>query len=1144
MLERTAACLDPCGLRALPPPNQKPLRAARQLHTAFWQHGAVDIELTTAWHALMHGTLDHHAVPEPISADPAHRAITSAVARTPDPSKPPPLSASAFLLDFLYPTGALTLMRSRLSSVVPARPDRLRLRPRPSHVSHRLYNSSSPHQPDEPGSAPNSAALGNENPPDAVRETEDVADETLEAKQKEALLKLDNSGHAAALDQILKRSNLEDADLLWRHYKSLTETSQDTYFNSVLAFLAGTGRVVDSWKISELFHKLDETSWDNDVFVAGVSAEVNLQNDSEALSIFERALRSGVLKTTTLVDALDLLMASALRSSTTSVLENIWNLYPEMAARWDFNEIIGDLKHLAAVPGLAEKVLLFPDYIETRLNDASSPSPATESEREALLILQRILVRRALVTCTDPQVVPLLLTTKDSLAFEDYMRAPKTADRKQVSIDVYAIYRDLPGITPTHASLHRVFRAYTRLSISVAKKMAGVELLWDDWHRFHDAPSRRAYQTHLGFYAARGSKDRVYPLWIEYVERFRDDHSANIFDGQEGSDIFSHLLQVHAVNAEPEEAQRIFDDMINKFKVEPSTYSWNILLNAYVKADDYDGAIGTFDSLCLATVPDLYSFGTLMQMAGSRGDISFTVDLYRRARHVNVTPNEAMLSSLVDGYCQNDLFKEAEDVCARASAKGIVSTRMWNKLLYYNALRRDLASINKVLNTMAGRNIPYNQFTYQQLLLGLGLCRQSQHALSLLTVALKEKVFDVTPSHFQIVMGSLLRTGEPALIRRLCLLMNENNVPITEDIVFRLSQALAQYRNMPPRQQAQWNETEWLSRAMRHFFRIYGPRAGSMKGSNAAASSAPARSGQLLRSSREVYQFSTMMNIFAQMNDGVRVNELVDVYRNVFQGTSNDEGVLPISMLNAVMLSGLQDQEFDRVKSTWRLLFSTAQREARSADYKPDLPYNNRISPKYRYVLCGGLRVMQEMYLKEGNVSDLRLLIKNLLDAGFQVDSKNWNYYVQALVQMQQFKQAFTVCEKVLMPNWTGWFMARRNEAMRTKLPLETRRKGSSALYLRPTATTLYRLAQAYVELSKQAPWSSEAATLLHEVERDHIQATRAIKSMTRVYSILEDEIFGNSEFSDSIAAIEEAEDTQEGETGRSMGAENEGRRE
>ena len=1104
MLEKTAACLEPCGRRVLSPPKAA-LRSTRQLHTAFWQHGAAEIELTKAWQTLMHGTLD----PRSTSAEQAEKSS---------------LNASAFLLDFLYPPGAAALMRHPSPGSLD-RSDRSRMRARPSHVSPRLYTSSPPNQQHESRSSPvareqESVATEDHQVPDGLPDRSSSL--SAESSDVEPPSTPDERSQIAAIDRLLKTKTLPEVDLLWRHYKALSENSQKAYAHRGLSLLSKSSRVPDSWKISELFHHLEPSAWDNDIFAAGVSAEINLQNLSEALSIFEHGLRSSTLDNPALIDALDLLLASALRSPTTGFLEKIWQLYPDMVNRWDFDGIAADLKHCASVPGIAEKVMMFPEYIAQRLSNPDS----SETDRDALQALQRILVRRALVSCERSQVIPLLLLTKDPLAFEEFLRSAQKTGRRKVSPDVYAIYRRLPGSSPSHAVLHAVFQAYTQMTTSYAKMLAGVEMLWKDWLRFHGVPSRRAYQKYLGFYAGRGNKERVYALWTEYVERFRDDPVINIFDNDQGSDTFAHLLHLHAVNAEPEEAQRIFDDMINKFKIQPSLYDWNILLNAYAKANDYSGAVATFDRLCQADKPDKFSYGTLMQMSGSRGDLAFTVDLYRRARSSSVFANDAMLSSLIDAYCQNDLFKEAEDVCTRASIKGIVTTLMWNKLLYYNALRRDLASINRILSTMADKDIPYNQFTYQQLLLGLALCRQSLHALDLLGVALKENVFEVTPTHFQIVMSALLRTGEPALVRRLCLLMNEHKIPITEDVMFRLSQSLAQWENLPPQQRIQRSRTQWYGDALRTFFRIYGHRSGTQINRQDLSTAKPVRWRELLRSGREVHQFGTMMYIFAQLNDNLQVTELLELYRYVFQGP-NDEGILPLSLLNAVMLSGLHDRRYDRVKSTWRFVFEIARTEARPADYKEDSPHANKISPQYRYALSSCLRVMQEVLFTENNPASLQDLVKEVRAAGFEIDSKNWNYHVQALVQMKQYKAAFAICEKLLMPNWTGWHTVRAKEAMRTALPLDTRRKGLSPRYLRPTATTLYRLAQAYLELDRLGPWSSEAVSTLREIESESIQVVRAIKSMIRVYSNLEYEIF---EAIDSIDTTDVDESQLNGE--------------
>ncbi|KAI1809120.1 hypothetical protein GGS20DRAFT_573449 [Poronia punctata] len=1064
MLERTAARLEPCSLRVLPA-HSKPLRSPRQLYTSFWQHGAADVELSRAWQALMHGTID--------------RIFLLRGTRSSS------LNASALLLDFLYPVKALTLMR------------RLPFRPRPSHVTPRLYNSSITGQELEPRSP-------------TSRDPSQQFTEVEESSEQPTPSVVPPDERPVAIERNLRTAKPEDADELWRQYKSLDEQSQATYLRPILVFLSKTNSVSDAWKISELLRRLDKSTWESSFFVTGVAAEVNLQNDTQALSLFEEGLRSATVDSASLVSALDILLAYAMRLRSSEFLGRLWALYPEMALRWDFDMVTADFKELALVSDLAEKAIQFPQYVARRLKESS-----TQTDRVALNVLQKILVRRALLSCDDSLVASLLLITKDSHAFEDYIRFARQEGKKSILIATYIMYRELPGSKPSKPVLFAAFEAVVGETAPVSRILAGVELIWEDWYRFQGAPSRRAYQRYLAFHAARGDKDRVYSIWIEYVERFSGYENLDLL---RADDTFAHLLHVHAVNGEAEEAQRIFDDIVNKFRLDPDTYHWNILLNAYVRAGDYDGALDVFSSLCGATTPDVYSYATLMRMVGSRGDLGFAIDLYRRAQASGIQPNQAIVSSLIDAYCQNGNYKEAEEVCIRAAQKGINSSDLWNRLLYYHAVRRDLASMNRIMNVMADKRVPYDHLTYQQLLLGLALCRQSQHALNLLTIALKEGLFKVTPAHFNIVMGALLRNGEPALVTRLCWLMKEHSIHISEDVLFRFSQALTRWGDLPPQVKGESAKKKWLGEAMRIFLSIYGLE-GSQKASRGAPQSRPngrdIGPAELLRSGPEVYQFSYMMHLFARLNDADSIDELIGTYRHIFQGNgSGDSGWLPIGMLNAVMLHGLQSGHYDRVKSTWDLLFAGAKRAGRSADHdennKRPSP-GQRISPKYHYALSQGLRVMQEVLFKEGDPSHIVELVEQVLEAGFQVDSKNWNYYVQILVQLKQYKPAFAVCEDILMPNWTGWKTVRVKEPVESYIPPNIRRKGSSPRHLRPTATTLYWLARGYLELEKSSPWSGAAAKTLGDVQENCRRAVRAVKSMRRVYSHLENEILNST---------------------------------
>ncbi|KAI0017518.1 hypothetical protein F4780DRAFT_589540 [Xylariomycetidae sp. FL0641] len=1124
MLEKTAASLEPCGFQRVLPCAAKSFRTTRQLHTAFWQHGAADLELSSTWQALMHGTFEFPGD----SASSPTRSYTHV------------LSASTFLFDFLYPSGALALLR-RISL---SQADSLQYRSPFASPSPRFYalslpssrrqhsssksgsnppvesepdegqssipedHDASPHSPDAEEGGPAAVADVNGQPSHQDPDMQDMQEYDFETDDPYG------GNHLEAINDLLAKDNPAEADRVWYHYRALDEESQSMYLAQILLFLSRAGRLSDCWKISDLFQRLGPTNWDGHTFLAGLKAEVQLQNNAQAIQAFVSQLKNDKMELPFLVDALDLLLAAALRYPTIDFLRDIWRHYPDMAARWDFDGIASQLQQVALVPGLTEKTLRFQDLQAELSQDASGPGFSPDG----LNTLRKILVRRALASCADSAVVPLLNSTKDPMAFEDVLRFAVNKGRRRIATETYQVYRQLPGRPPSHAALHEAFRAYRTMDAPTWEKLAGIEQIWGDWYRFHTAPTRRAFQRHLGFHAKRGDKERVYKLWTEFVERFRDDPEHPVLEGR---DTFAHLIQVHAVVGEADEAQRIFDDMRDKFGLKPSALYWNILLNAYVKAGDYDGAISTFDQLSTVHAPDQYSYATLMQMAGNRGDLGFTVELYRRARKQRVLANGPMLSSLIDAYCQNDYFREAEDVCVRAAQKGVVDTQMWNRLLHYNALRRDLAKINDLLSVMSEMGIPYDHFTYEQLLLGLALCKQSQHALRLLSVALKDHIFRVTPGHFQIVMGALLRTGEPGPVRRLHRLMEEYGLQSSFGTLFRLSQALAEYNSLPPHERARMKAKQWLGQALRSFYKLYG--ADTAMSLNVDPTQRPKKAPlrQLLPVGPEHNHFGTMVYIFTQLKDFIRSKELIQLYRYIYHEDRDPDILLPVSMLNSVMLADFQDQQYDRVRETWRSLFETAQREGRAPGLNDEFIREPAISPQYRYVLAGGLRIMQEVLFRQEDAEGIRRLIHEVQDAGFRVDSRNWNYHVQAIVQLKRYKEAFDVCEKILMPNWTGWAVARARENVKNQLPLDLRRKGSSPRYLRPTSTTLYYLARGYMELDRMSPWSAEAAQMIRDIDEQSFKTVRAIKSMIRVHSDLEYEIFGADDSPDFLDSEE-----------------------
>ncbi len=119
-------------------------------------------------------------------------------------------------------------------------------------------------------------------------------------------------------------------------------------------------------------------------------------------------------------------------------------LYPEMTARWDFDGIVADLHHCASVSGIAEKAMMFPEYIIERLSDHPSNETIVKHSKSC----RKYWSGEHLFSCEYSQVIPLLLLTKDPLAFEEYLKSAEKRGKRKVSPDVHAVYRELPGSSP------------------------------------------------------------------------------------------------------------------------------------------------------------------------------------------------------------------------------------------------------------------------------------------------------------------------------------------------------------------------------------------------------------------------------------------------------------------------------------------------------------------------------------------------------------------------------------------------------------------------------------------------------------------------------------------------------------------------
>ncbi|KAL2158944.1 hypothetical protein VTH06DRAFT_2974 [Thermothelomyces fergusii] len=1137
MLERTATTIEPCSssLQRVVPSARSCLPSRRKLHTSFWHHhGAFELELLDAYQALVRQTPRESRVwkTTPVTSDKRVEAMTT----------------SGLLLDFLYPSGTAALLRRPY----PIRPVRLESGPQSrSHMPmSRLFTSSvsrrSGQLPNPQASADDADALVQ--PDEEVDEerqgheaesaTQDVANATGEVG--EAGGAQDSVAAARMLRKLLRSERVGAYDQIFQQYTRLDPSSRDEFTTDVLLAISASTRPIEAWRVNDLFAKYAVDQWTEELVRAAVKAQLTLHKVREAMDIFRTAMeRRGF------GGALDYIAAYGFELSSWDMILEAWEIYYEASPESRESQVDAVSGRTGEVDSSGDSNTV-PDGSEARRSppapeDADQPvadihntdpgaeqtmgSPPTGGsgypilgattnfeakvkelykylERDPESLPQRTalvdsflkhMVRHSPHSFRPSDVVFMLDKTGDPQSYERFIIFNAEQDQKRLASDLYKKYRALPGL--------RVPESVLRVMIDVyfPHNVVGMEYLLEDWYRSCGRLDERAYHKFMSFYGGRGDVKSIMRLAGEFSKHY----GGNV---ENDPKFIRTLMQAHAVRGDPEAARQVMTDASERTGEPPTMKQWNILLNAHTKAGDYGGAIELFSYICSELEPDDYTFGTMMGMAGFRGDLQFTLELYQLARDRNVQPTSAMVRALVEAYCQNDRFAEAEKLCLSVTKRRNVPgnyTMLWNALLQHHAKRRDLTTVNRLLELMSAQGIAYNHETYNQLLLALLYARQSHHAMHLLRVAHREGVFEPTADHYILLMAAFINSGEPHMALKTNQLMASMNFPHSAMRMTKVIDALGRWQQLPYSKRLGLSGDHFLRKVLRNFYK--------------AMEQEDQGSPDDIRSVTNLY--SKVLFILTQMREHTTVQQLIRLHNSRYPSRSSED-TIPLKLLHQIMLADFFEKKYDRVRETWDLILrrATERYQPASSFLDPDneerpvskgLFTIKRVIYAQRFRLCDPLKTMQRLYLEERDADGLLDLVATVRKHGFDLDSKNWNYHVQALARLKKWREAFTVCENVLMPQWTGWYAVRAEAKVKNQVPLELRRIGRNPQRPRPIAHTLLVLAKEYMDLEQMMLWSHEASREFEYITKHCPKTVSAVTTLHRTGSRLEAQIFG-----------------------------------
>lgn len=1051
------------------------MASQRPLHTAFWNHGAADLELSRMWNVLVGSSVDSLDI------------------LSPPPSKPESLTASAFLLDFLYPSGAAALIKKLSPRIQHERP-RVPMRnaiPSLHRTAATSLSALSSHD-DARLSSPFMPVRSDTRPIEqhyADRRDNRSDEHTYSAPPDHSVREPEQD-----LLDLLASDGVTSFEAAWSLFGRLREEAKERTRPRIIEYLARSTAITEAWRISELFSQLREDQREDAQVTAAIKAELALQNIPHAISIFNSSLVRNKSAA-----GLDSLVAATLSASSWDILRDLWGRYKAAPASDNLDK--ESFREVSSVPQLMSKV--------HRLLNTPGETQQWEGSRsgDVLYSLVPVILQNCLASLEPSGVLSLLSRLQDPLLYEAFIPYCVENGDKDLAAQAYEQYRQIPNVTIKVSVLRSV------IDITGRGNASRMEQILKDWYSRYDHLNRSGYAKFLGFYASRGDIASVQRMWKEFLTA----HPTAI---REDVSYFTHLINVYGRRHDIDGARQAFESIEGRYQMKPNVACWNSLLRACVNAGEYEQAFAVFSELVDAVQPNHGSFATIMTASGSRGDLPFTLDLYRMAKASNTRMTTSMLASVVEAYCQNDRSREAEHICYLATRDKTVegaSTELWNILLEHHAGRRDLISVNRILTRMTKLEVTYNDKTYDNLLLGLVYCRQAHHVLRLLRAAVRENIFQPTANHYLLLMFAFLQTGEAHLALRTDAMMTEMGLPRTSQRLLMVMQALRRWEHLAERQKQEFSQPNSIIDVVEEFSR-------SLQQENSGLSSTPTSRADKL---------GLMSVMLTEMKDFISTREILNLHKR--NAPSQEVDSTSLTLLSAIMLADFHDGQFARVKDSWDIVFARALNMGRPAGFHEG-EQEPSIVAHHQYDLVGPLKTMQMMYEAQNDGQGLIDLVSQVTSEGFELDSKSWNQYVQTLAGLKEYEAAFSACEQVLMPQWQGWYRDRVKQNIKNQIPLHIRRLGTSRKHLRPTSHTLLALARAYIDLQQSSPWSRDAERRFRQISNDCPRVKKAIRTLKRSGAQLEADVLDDVEPASSPQRGSGARDSlSEGEEGGSV---------
>ncbi|KEF55235.1 uncharacterized protein A1O9_08889 [Exophiala aquamarina CBS 119918] len=314
------------------------------------------------------------------------------------------------------------------------------------------------------------------------------------------------------------------------------------------------------------------------------------------------------------------------------------------------------------------------------------------------------------------------------------------------------IYRHLrflhPSFTPNPALIGSLISIHTQEQAS----RRTLTYLLQEFATHHGVADQQAYHAVLHALSKQGDINGTQSVFLEL---------SRVHGQPKHPKFYSPLIYAYARVADPEGAKSIFG-LMESLGVERNTHCWNILLYAFVRADQPECALQLFQSMVTqGVVPDAHTFGTLMSIPSSSGDINEVMRVVQLAQQYNINVSYEMTAGVVHSHCLNDDPDAALQfaVASTGAMLGGSPIKMWNHILRYYAFRAEPEKLLRIQDQMKELGVVPDAMTYAAFMTALVIVGKTGEAARILRHLDIKKRLVASRFQYAIVLQGFLLEG-------------------------------------------------------------------------------------------------------------------------------------------------------------------------------------------------------------------------------------------------------------------------------------------------------------------------------------------------------------------------------------------------